>query len=232
MHIPVAFRALASAALFTPWDKSQWIASDDTVRNGASHSTLDIIEAGAAGNPFAQSIANFHGNLDYATLGGAGFASQRTVDDWPSLDISAYDTITLEIPFTDGKKYTFNLKDTVPPPVNGVEQSGVSWEFDFQIPAVNHTDGAVEKVVMSFSAFVPTFRGRVQNDTAPLNLTSIKRVNFMIRRLVRSVSCELWVGSNAVIASLLSRMGISSCTSSLRLLRRREASRSYFMTSD
>ncbi|KAK1489044.1 complex I intermediate-associated protein 30 [Colletotrichum cuscutae] len=201
MHIPVAFRALASAALFTPWDKSQWIASDDTVRNGASHSTLDIIEAGAAGNPFAQSIANFHGNLDYATLGGAGFASQRTVDDWPSLDISAYDTITLEIPFTDGKKYTFNLKDTVPPPVNGVEQSGVSWEFDFQIPAVNHTDGAVEKVVMPFSAFVPTFRGRVQNDTAPLNLTSIKRANFMIRSFFAEQDGDFMLHIKSAIAS-------------------------------
>ncbi|OHE92264.1 complex I intermediate-associated protein 30 [Colletotrichum orchidophilum] len=201
MHIPAAVRSLSSAALFTPWDKSQWVASDDTVRNGSSHSTLDIIAAGAAGNPFSESIANFHGNLDYATLGGAGFASQRTVDNWPGLDISAYDTITLEIPFADGKKYTFNLKDTIPPPIDGREQSGVSWEFDFQIPAVNHTDGQVERVVMPISKFVPTYRGRVQNDTAPLNTASIKRVNFMIRSFFAAQEGNFQVHIKSVIAS-------------------------------
>ncbi|KAF6799521.1 cia30 family protein [Colletotrichum sojae] len=204
MHIPLsslALRALASAPLFSPWTASDWVASDDTVRGGASHSTLDIINPSAPGNPFPESIANFHGNLDYATLGGAGFASQRTADDRPALDISAYDTITLEVPFSDGKKYTFNLKDTVPPPVNGVEQSGVSWEFDFQIPAVNHTDGQVEKVVMPISEFVPTFRGRVQNDTAPLDLSSIKRVNFMIRSFFAEQDGEFQLHIKSVIAS-------------------------------
>ncbi|TDZ33641.1 Uncharacterized protein C8035_v010694 [Colletotrichum spinosum] len=202
MHIPsLAARALASAPLFFPWDNSDWTASDDTVRNGASHSALDIIEPGAPGNPFPVSVANFHGNLDYATLGGAGFASQRTVDDWPALDISAYDTITLEIPFSDGKKYTVNLKDTVPPPVDGVEQSGVSWEYDFQIPAVNHTTGEVEKVVAPVSEFVPTYRGRVQNDTAPLDLTSIKRVNFMIRSFFAEQDGEFQLHIKSVIAS-------------------------------
>ncbi|WYZ42693.1 hypothetical protein EsH8_VI_000392 [Colletotrichum jinshuiense] len=202
MHIPaVALRALASAALFTPWDKSQWVASDDTVRNGTSHSALDIIEAGAAGNPFSESIANFHGNLDYATLGGAGFASQRTVDDWPSIDISAYDTITLEIPYADGKTYSFNLKDTVPPPINGVEQSGVSWEYNFQLPAVNHLDGQVEKVVIPIADFVPTFRGRVQNDTAPLDLASIKRVNIMIRSFFAEQDGDFELHIKSVTAS-------------------------------
>ncbi|OLN97089.1 Uncharacterized protein C9E9.15-like protein 1 [Colletotrichum chlorophyti] len=201
MHIPISFRALASAALFTPWDKSQWVVSDDTVRNGNSHSTLDIIEPGAPGNPFPESIVNFHGNLDYETLGGAGFASQRTADDWPGIDISAYDTLTLEIPFSDGKRYSFNLKDTVPPPINGVEQSGVSWEFDFQIPAVNHTDGQVEKVVAPISEFVPTFRGRVQNDSAPLDLANIKRVNFMIRSFFAEQDGDFQLHIKSVIAS-------------------------------
>ncbi|GKT63339.1 CIA30 family protein [Colletotrichum tofieldiae] len=201
MHIPVTLRALATAALFTPWDKSQWIASDDTVRNGTSHSALDIIEPGSAGNPFLETIANFHGKLDYATLGGAGFASQRTVDDWPGLDISAYDTITLEIPYADGKRYSFNLKDTVPPPINGVEQSGVSWEFNFQLPAVNHTDGQTEKVVIPISEFVPTFRGRVQNNTAPLDLTSIKRVNIMIRSFFAEQDGDFELHIKSVVAS-------------------------------
>ncbi|KAK1955977.1 complex I intermediate-associated protein 30 [Colletotrichum sublineola] len=201
MQVPIALRALATAALFTPWDKSQWVASDDTVRNGTSHSVLDIIQPGSVGNPFSEAIANFHGNLDYTTLGGAGFASQRTADDWPSINISAYDTITLEIPYADGKKYTFNLKDTAPPPINGVEQSGVSWEFDFQLPAVNHTDGSVERVVMPISDFVPTFRGRVLNNTAPLDLSNIKRANFMIRSFFAEQAGDFELHIKSVIAS-------------------------------
>ncbi|KAK2063092.1 complex I intermediate-associated protein 30 [Colletotrichum caudatum] len=201
MQIPVVLHALATAALFTPWDKGQWVASDDTVRNGTSRSALDVIQPGAIGNPFPETVASFHGNLDYATLGGAGFASQRTADDWSGLDISAYDTITLEIPYADGKTYTFNLKDTVPPPVDGAEQSGVSWEFDFQLPAVNHTDGSVEKVVMPISEFVPTYRGRVRNDTAPLDLSGIKRVNFMIRSFFAEQAGDFELHIKSVIAS-------------------------------
>ncbi|KAK1989584.1 complex I intermediate-associated protein 30 [Colletotrichum falcatum] len=201
MQIPMTLRSLATAALFAPWDKSQWVASDDTVRNGTSRSALDVIEPGAAGNPFSQTIANFHGNLDYATLGGAGFASQRTADGWPGINISAYDTITLEVPYADGKRYTFNLKDTVPPPVDGAEQSGVSWEFDFQLPAVNRTDGGVERVVMPIADFVPTFRGRVQNDTAPLDLSGIKRVNFMIRSFFAEQAGDFELHVKSVIAS-------------------------------
>ncbi|KAK1982122.1 complex I intermediate-associated protein 30 [Colletotrichum cereale] len=201
MQIPVTLRALATAALFTPWDKSQWVASDDTVRNGTSHSALDIIEPGTSGNPFSETIANFHGNLDFTTLGGAGFASQRTADEWPGLNISGYDTITLEIPYADGKRYTLNLKDTVPTPINGVEQSGVSWEFNFQPPAVNHTEGNVQRVVMPISEFVPTFRGRVQNNTAPLDLSSIKRVNLMIRSFFAEQAGDFELHIKSVIAS-------------------------------
>lgn len=172
-------------SLFSPWDKSQWIASDDTVRNGKSRSFLDIIEPGDPGNPFSLSIAKFHGHLDYATLGGSGFASQRTIDDWPGLDLSEYDSIVLEIPYTDGKKYTINLKDTVLPPTeSGAEQATISWEFDFQLPTteIKQSEGVVDRVVVNFADLVPTFRGRVQNDTSPLDLANIKRVSIMIRR--------------------------------------------------
>ncbi|KAJ0148971.1 Uncharacterized protein CTA2_621 [Colletotrichum tanaceti] len=201
MHIPVALRSLATAALFTPWNLNEWVASDDTVRNGTSQSALDIIAPGAPGNPFPESIVNFHGTLDYETLGGAGFASQRTANNWPFLDLSAYDTITLEIPYADGKRYTFNLKDIISPPVNGVEQSGLSWEFSFQLPAVEHTDGTVERVVMPISEFVPTLRGRVQNDTAPLDLTSIKRISIMIRSFFAEQDGDFELHIKSVTAS-------------------------------
>lgn len=171
--------------LFHPWNASEWTASDDTVRGGLSRSSLEIIPPGAPGNPFGdEPIASFAGTLDYEALNGSGFASQRTADGWAGADLSAYDRLVLEVlPYADGKTYTVNVKDTVLPPVDGVEQATVSWEHDFSLPARDATAADdYDQVVVRFEDLVPTFRGRVQNDTAPLNLTDIKRFNIMIRR--------------------------------------------------
>lgn len=174
----------ATLPLFHPWNASEWIASDDTVRGGLSRSSLEVIPPGAPGNPSgSEPIASFVGSLDYEALNGSGFASQRTVDGWPGVDLSAYDRLVVEVPYTDGKTYTINVKDTVLPAVNGVEQATVSWEHDFRLPARDATAaGDYDQVVVMFEDLVPTFRGRVQNDTEPLNLTGIKRFNIMIRR--------------------------------------------------
>ncbi|POS79170.1 complex I intermediate-associated protein 30 [Diaporthe helianthi] len=176
----------ASLALFHPWDVSEWVASDDSIRGGLSRSNLEVIAPGAPGNPSGgEPIARFFGNLDYEALNGSGFASQRTVDDWPGVDLSAFDRFILEVPHTDGKIYMFNIKDTVVPPINGVEQASVSWEHAFQLPARDAASGAddYDRVVVRFDELVPVYRGRVQNDTAPLNLADIKRCNIMIRSL-------------------------------------------------
>lgn len=191
LHAAVA--TAATVPLFQPWNTSQWVASDDRVRpGGLSQSNLEVLAPHTSQNPFDASIVRFYGTLDYEALNGSGFASQRTADDWPGLDLSAYDRIVVEIPSSDGKTYTLNIKDTVLPPLaDGREQATVSWEHDFQIPATvgpaNDTSTSAapavyEQVVVRFEDLVPTYRGRIQNDTAPLNLTGIKRVNLMIRR--------------------------------------------------
>jgi hypothetical protein len=47
-------------------------------------------------------LAKFHGTLDIKTLGGAGFASQRTAgEDW-SWDLSMYDGISMDVASSDG----------------------------------------------------------------------------------------------------------------------------------
>jgi hypothetical protein len=174
----------ASLPLFHPWNASEWVASDDTVRGGLSRSNLEVIEPGAAGNPYGdEPIARFFGNLNYEALNGSGFASQRTVDGWPAVDLSAFDRIVLEAPYADGKTYSLNVKDTVLPPVGGVEQATVSWEHDFRLPArAAAAPGDYGQVVVKFEDLIPTYRGRVQHDAPPLNRASIKRFNIMIRR--------------------------------------------------
>lgn len=47
--------------------------------------------------------ARFHGHLDIKTLGGAGFASQRTVGEDKTWDLSGYAGIQLNIAKGDSK---------------------------------------------------------------------------------------------------------------------------------
>ncbi|KAK5675479.1 hypothetical protein LTS10_011923 [Elasticomyces elasticus] len=68
------------------WNADIWTASDDSVRGGKSSSHLNISAA--------DSTARFYGHLDIKTLGGAGFASQKTSGDW---DLSEHVAIQLHV---------------------------------------------------------------------------------------------------------------------------------------
>ncbi|KAI1487605.1 NADH:ubiquinone oxidoreductase intermediate-associated protein 30 [Biscogniauxia mediterranea] len=148
-----------------PWLEDTWVASDDRVRDGKSQSYLE-----ASVNPGA---ARFHGRLDITALGGAGFASQRSPDRKP-WDLSGYQGLHLKVNRGDGKKYTLLLKDEIlPRRPDGREQSTVSWEYDFTCQG-----GELE---IPFKDFKPTYRGRAKPDAEPLDLTSVKRISFMMR---------------------------------------------------
>lgn len=201
--------AASALALFPPWRATDWTASDDSIRGGASQSYFEILNSFSSSSSSSSNstspdiVARFYGTLDYQALGGSGFASQRTVDGWAGVDLSAYDRVVLEVvsitaTATAGgknKTYSLNLKDTIPETVNGVEQAGISWEYNFQVAAAAAGSAATtetgtttyEQVEVLFEDLVPTYRGSVLNDTTPLNLAAIKRVNFMIRRYVLAV---------------------------------------------
>ncbi|KAI0601952.1 CIA30 family protein-like protein [Biscogniauxia sp. FL1348] len=148
-----------------PWLEDTWVASDDRVRGGDSQSYLE---------PSAKTgAARFHGRLDITALGGAGFASQRSPDGQP-WDLSGYQALRLGVNQSDGKKYTLILKDEIlPRRPDGREQSTVSWEYDFICQR-----GELD---ISFEDFKPTYRGRAKPDAKPLDLTSVKRISFMMR---------------------------------------------------
>jgi hypothetical protein len=123
-------------------------------------------------------IAKFHGTLDIKTLGGAGFASQRTRGEDRTWDLSAYDGIELIIDSADGKLYTLTLKDEIlPKRPDGREQSTISWEFDFR------AEGR-RTIFVKWSDFRATYRGKNRDDAEPLDLKRIKRFGIMIRRYV------------------------------------------------
>ncbi|KAF7905507.1 uncharacterized protein EAF01_006028 [Botrytis porri] len=150
-----------------PWSALDWTSSDDRVRGGASQSYLECSPP--------SSIATFRGTLDIKTLGGAGFASQRTTADH-TWDLSAYDGILLDLGKSDRKMYTFILKDELlPKSPDGREQSTISWEFDFEGPA-DHSS-----IFIKWTDLKPTYRGREKKDAVPLDLNHIKRFSIMMR---------------------------------------------------
>jgi hypothetical protein len=129
----------------------------------------------------------FHGHLDTKTLGGAGFASQRTVNDL-SLDLSEYDGICLllDASRSDQKRYTFILKDDILPqnPDNGREQSTISWEYDFVVPKASpeQSQPTAVEVFVPWHDFKATYRGKEKKGVQGPRLTEIKRMSIMMRR--------------------------------------------------
>ncbi|KAF7172138.1 hypothetical protein CNMCM5623_004392 [Aspergillus felis] len=148
-----------------PWSRTNWTSSDDRVRGGSSYSSLNILP---------NNIVQFHGHLDITTLGGAGFASQRTADSL-SWDLSDADGLELGIAGFDGKVYTLTLKDKLlPKRPDGREQSTISWEYNLQ-PA----DKA--NVRVRWEDLRATYRGREIEDAEPLDLKNVKQITIMIR---------------------------------------------------
>ena len=124
----------------------------------------------------------FEGFLDIKTLGGAGFASQRTTGDDRNWDLSSYDGITLVFGKADTKKYTFIIKDEIlPPSSEGREQSTISYEYDFEIAT---SDLSTDKttIFIPWNGLSATYRGREKADAPKLDTKNIKRFSVMMRR--------------------------------------------------
>jgi hypothetical protein len=133
----------------------------------------------------SKSHAVFYGNLDIETLGGAGFASQRTTEDDRSWNLSEYNGITLNIADADDKKYTFIIKDEIlPQSPGGREQSTISYEYDFQVTKTTSKEPTV--IFIPWNELKATYRGKEKEDAPKLNSKSIKRFSIMMRRYVTS----------------------------------------------
>lgn len=143
------------------------MTSDDRVRGGSSTSHLTVL---------SPERARFHGNLDTSTLGGAGFASQHTLDGaFTPWDLSDFEGLLVSSTKADGRRYVIALKDENPGKrPDGREKSSLSWEADFVV--------GKEDVVFKWEDFKPTYRGREQDDADPLDLSKISRVTIMMRR--------------------------------------------------
>lgn len=142
LYDPLTFTYIVGS----PWFPANvnWSAVDDRVRGGSSQSYLSAIEN--------TTNVCFSGHLDTKTLGGAGFASQSTLEKDEDVrrepesltsekseglhwDLSMYDGLELEVGVADKKLYTFIVKDEIPKEKrnDGRMQAGISWEYDFRV---------------------------------------------------------------------------------------------------
>ncbi|TLS24052.1 hypothetical protein PpBr36_08581 [Pyricularia pennisetigena] len=175
-----------------PWDEAGFTAVDDRVRGGSSVSHLTVNADRTA--------ATFSGTLDTKTLGGAGFASQRTVDPF-LVDLTGVCALIADVVVpADNKTYTLTLKNEIlPTGPDGQEQSTVSWEYDFIALGDGDKVGERKQVQMPIDQFKPTYRGRPVD--AKLDLANIKRISFMMRSFFEKQEGDFSITIKSLAAS-------------------------------
>jgi len=166
-----------------------WHAVDDRVRGGTSHSYFEeLARPGQLWHP-----ARFSGNLDTKTLGGAGFASVATDltesdGSKTTYNLTAYDGLLVQVVEGDDKKYTLTVKDDDAGERDDRRvKSRINWEFDFDI-----TQLVESEVLIPWSGFRATYRGRDIDPPRPLDPSHIKQFSILIRRSV-DYECTLWM---------------------------------------
>lgn len=134
-----------------------WGALDDVVMGGVSASTLQVTET----------AVQFTGQVSTANSGG--FASVRTRNLEPALDLSAYQGIRLHLR-GDDNRYKFLVR------------GGAGWDSLAHAYAFDTEAGQWIDVDIPFSALVPTLRARTVPNAAPLNLQKIYALQLMISK--------------------------------------------------
>jgi hypothetical protein len=168
-----------------PWDVSCFTSVDDRLRGGTSTSSL------SPASPDGASVV-FRGTLDAATLGGAGFTSQRHADYAPALDLSGAAGMLVRLGAGgDGKRYTLVLKedDGEQGGGGGEEEDGrvVNWQHTFRAPTGGGGDGG--EAFVEWAAFEPTYHGHPRGDAGPLDPARILNWSIMMRRWVLVCAC-------------------------------------------
>ncbi len=146
------------------WHRVDWTAVDDRVRGGQSISNLAIVTLSDK-----IEMAHFYGHLDTKTLGGAGFASQRSSPldrkgRMVRFNGSGYTGIMLKLhcPTPSDQRFSLNLF---------TDQSFVSWKYSFACTST--------QVNVPWSSFVKTYRGRPVLDDTKLDESSIVSMSIM-----------------------------------------------------
>jgi hypothetical protein len=135
-------------------DIRQWMAVNDVVMGGVSHSAFEQAAPG---------IARFRGVVSLENSGG--FASVRTAPrQWNSAGARAFALRVLG----DGHAYKFTLR-------SDDRFDGVQYQFRFTPPA-----GEWYEARLPIASFAATFRGRHVPGSAPLDPARVRTLGLMI----------------------------------------------------
>ncbi len=133
---------------------ARWNIVNDGVMGGRSSSDVELT---------GENTALFTGFLSLENNGG--FASVR--GRFPTLDLSAYDGITLRVR-GDGRKYQLRFR------MNG-SFDGVAYGTEFETK-----DGEWTEISLPFSEFQPSRRGYRPRGAGPLDPSRIQQITFLI----------------------------------------------------
>jgi len=134
-----------------------WGAVDDVVMGGVSQSSLQ----------FTGTTALFAGTVSTANSGG--FASVRTRNFEPALDLSDFEGIALRVK-GDGKRYKFLLRDES-------RWDGVAYSHSFDTVADTWIT-----VRVPFGGLIPVFRARTLEDGQQVDPSGVRAFQLMLSK--------------------------------------------------
>jgi hypothetical protein len=134
-----------------------WGSVDDVVMGGVSDSQVQPTAEGAL----------FCGTVSTANFGG--FASIRTRNFEPALDLSGYQGLELQLN-GDGQRYKFLLR------------SDAGWDSVAYSHAFDTVAGEWMTVRIPFAQMVPVFRAKTLQGAAPLQPQSIRSLQLMLSK--------------------------------------------------
>ncbi|AFZ23710.1 NmrA-like family protein [Cylindrospermum stagnale PCC 7417] len=137
--------------------KNIWGALDDVVMGGVSASNFQLLENSAV----------FAGNVSTANSGG--FASVRTKNFTPSINLSGYQGVELRLK-GDGQRYKIFLRTET-------TWDGVGFSYSFDTVANTWID-----IRIPFSELVPVFRAKVVKDCPPIDTSKISSLQLMLSK--------------------------------------------------
>jgi uncharacterized protein YbjT (DUF2867 family) len=137
--------------------KEIWGILDDVVMGGVSASNITLGDRSAL----------FYGNVSTANSGG--FASVRSRNFEPAIDLSAYEGIELRVR-GDGKRYKFMLRDST-------RWDGIAFCASFDTVANNWIN-----VRIPFDQLAPIFRAKTVKDAEPIATDQICAFQLMLSK--------------------------------------------------
>jgi len=143
---------------------STWGALDDVVMGGRSESGLF---ASARGGEHGGPAAVFRGVVTEA--GNGGFASVRSRNWTPALNLAGYDGLRLRVR-GDGQRYKLTLR------------CAAAWDGVGYCLSVDTRPGVWQNVDVPFRDLVPVFRARTSRDSPPFDPLAVSSLQVMLSK--------------------------------------------------